>query len=74
MAIKTVKPDREGKVKDVKEHIVIVEENRFGWVTTSCGHEHFEPPIKEYDSIDDVNEEDICQNCLGPRKESLKAQ
>lgn len=49
-----------------KKHAVIDENNSHGWVTVSCGHEHFEPPIETHvvmdeDDLDDI--EELCQNC-----------
>lgn len=49
-----------------KEHIVVEEENRHGWVTVLCGHTHFEPPFKEWDSFDDIPDDAVCKNCGDP--------
>lgn len=56
---KTVEPDGGGK-----EHIVRVENNEWGWVTTVCGHETFEPPFKTYSSVEDLSPDVVCKNCL----------
>lgn len=58
--IKTAKPDTGGK-----EHIVRVENNEWGWVTTVCGHETFEPPFKRYSSVEELSPDVVCKNCLG---------
>lgn len=44
-----------------KEHIVVNKSGGLYGIIVACGHNHFERPTTEYESIENIK--DLCESC-----------